>query len=188
MFDSLLQIVWPVQGRADKLLAWTLSICVWISCAVSKPVCQQIIMEPIWITADAGSCPCYCCTSVKCSHSCIKLPLWKQNKLGTRNLEPYTPVCCARCLRNIRGECAGLALISSTFSSVSSQHLDSVHFLSNHSPVCLNLFMIIWIVFSIWNCNILKCLLESSPYSTYEYCMQTLVSVCNSHMPFWYKK
>jgi hypothetical protein len=121
---------------------------------------------------------------LKCSHSHVEVPLWKQNKIGTWNLEPYTPVCFARYPKSILGEWAGLALISSTFSSVSSQHLDSVLFLSNNSPVCLNLFIIIWIVFYIWNYNVLKCIPKSSPFSTCEYCMWTLVSLCNSCMAF----
>jgi hypothetical protein len=40
----------------------------------------------------------------------------------------------------------------------------SVLFLLHNDPVCINLFKIVWIVVYIWNHNIQKCILESSPY------------------------
>jgi hypothetical protein len=58
-----------------------------------------------------------------------------------------TLVSCAKCMKDFQWECSSIAPVSSNFSSVSTQHFSLVLFLSSNDTVCLNLFIIIWIIF-----------------------------------------
>jgi hypothetical protein len=74
-------------------------------------------------------------------------------------------------LRDFWGECASLALISSFFSSLSTQEFWFGSFLSNNNAVCLNLLNIVWITASIWNCNRNLCSIFSLLFIHNQHCL-----------------